>query len=56
MGRLSIASTSRLLLPFIHVQVRVKFEQIFMSKPLVTEPDGEMVTLFPKEARLRNLT
>ncbi|WIA14943.1 hypothetical protein OEZ86_003599 [Tetradesmus obliquus] len=37
-------------------EVRVKFEQIFMSKPLVTEPDGEMVTLFPKEARLRNLT
>lgn len=37
-------------------EVRVKFEQIFMSKPLVTEPDGETVTLFPKEARLRNLT
>jgi hypothetical protein len=38
------------------LQVRVKFEQIFMSKPLVTEADGEAVTLFPKEARLRNLT
>eukprot|EP00878_Enallax_costatus_P003513 GHUV01003727.1.p1 GENE.GHUV01003727.1~~GHUV01003727.1.p1 ORF type:complete len:120 (+),score=29.08 GHUV01003727.1:350-709(+) len=38
------------------VETRVKFEQIFMSKPLVTESDGETATLFPKEARLRNLT
>jgi DNA-directed RNA polymerase II subunit RPB2 len=37
-------------------EVRIKFEQIFMSKPLVTEADGETSTLFPKEARLRNLT
>jgi DNA-directed RNA polymerase II subunit RPB2 len=37
-------------------ETRVKFEQIFMSKPLVTEADGETSTLFPKEARLRNLT
>jgi DNA-directed RNA polymerase II subunit RPB2 len=37
-------------------EYRVTFEQIFMSKPLVTEADGETSTLFPKEARLRNLT
>lgn len=37
-------------------ETRIKFEQIFMSKPLVTEADGETSTLFPKEARLRNLT
>jgi hypothetical protein len=35
----------------------VKFEQIFMSKPMVTELlSGESQQLFPKEARLRNLT
>jgi DNA-directed RNA polymerase II subunit RPB2 len=38
------------------LQVRVKFEQIFMSKPMVTEMDGDSQQLFPKEARLRNLT
>jgi DNA-directed RNA polymerase II subunit RPB2 len=37
-------------------EIHIKFEQIFMSKPLVTEADGETATLFPKEARLRNLT
>lgn len=37
-------------------EIRIKFEQIFMSRPLVTEADGETSTLFPKEARLRNLT
>jgi hypothetical protein len=37
-------------------EIRIKFGQIFMSKPLVTEADGETSTLFPKEARLRNLT
>lgn len=37
-------------------ETRITFEQIFMSKPLVTEADGETSTLFPKEARLRNLT
>jgi hypothetical protein len=37
-------------------EFRVKFGQIFLSKPLVTEADGETATLFPKEARLRNLT
>eukprot|EP00877_Chromochloris_zofingiensis_P007160 jgi/Chrzof1/2698/Cz11g25180.t1 len=41
---------------FEEKEYRIKFEQIFLSKPLVTEPDGETATLFPKEARLRNLT
>jgi hypothetical protein len=41
----------------LSLQVRVKFEQIFMSKPMVTELlSGESQQLFPKEARLRNLT
>lgn len=34
----------------------VKFEQIYLSKPTTTEADGETAVLFPKEARLRNLT
>lgn len=37
-------------------EVRVKFGQIFLSRPVATEPDGETSTLFPREARLRNLT
>lgn len=37
-------------------EYKIKFGQIFLSKPLVTEADGETATLFPKEARLRNLT
>lgn len=35
---------------------RVQFGQIYLSKPMVTEADGMTSTLFPKEARLRNLT
>lgn len=34
----------------------VKFGQIYLSKPTFVEADGETVVLFPKEARLRNLT
>lgn len=34
----------------------IKFGQIYLSKPVVSEPDGTTLTLFPKEARLRNLT
>ena len=34
----------------------VSFNQIYLSKPMVTEADGMTSTLFPKEARLRNLT
>ena len=36
--------------------VTVSFGQIYLSKPMVTEADGMTSTLFPKEARLRNLT
>lgn len=36
--------------------VQIKFGQIYLSKPTFTEPDGETVVLFPKEARLRSLT
>ena len=35
---------------------KVEFKQIYLSKPMVTEADGMTSTLFPKEARLRNLT
>lgn len=34
----------------------VNFGQIYLSKPTMTEADGETGLLFPKEARLRNLT
>ncbi|KAG2291482.1 hypothetical protein Bca52824_038151 [Brassica carinata] len=35
---------------------KISFGQIYVSKPTITESDGETVTLFPKAARLRNLT
>ncbi|KAL6781338.1 RPB2 [Auxenochlorella protothecoides x Auxenochlorella symbiontica] len=34
----------------------IKFGQIYLSKPTFVEADGETVAIFPKEARLRNLT
>lgn len=34
----------------------IHFKQIYLSKPTITESDGETAVLFPKEARLRNLT
>lgn len=34
----------------------IEFEQIYLSKPIFIEADGETAVLFPKEARLRNLT
>lgn len=34
----------------------VEFGQIYLSKPVFTEADGENNVLFPREARLRNLT
>mmetsp|Transcript_20952 Transcript_20952/g.45838 ORF Transcript_20952/g.45838 Transcript_20952/m.45838 type:complete len:1183 (-) Transcript_20952:1037-4585(-) len=37
-------------------EIRILFGQIYLSKPLVTEHDNETQSLFPKEARLRNLT
>ncbi|GHP02192.1 DNA-dependent RNA polymerase II [Pycnococcus provasolii] len=35
---------------------KVRFGQIYLSKPMMVEADGDTSTLFPKEARLRNLT
>ena len=37
-------------------EYHIQFGQIYLSKPTITEADGETVVLFPKEARLRNLT
>ena len=37
-------------------ELRVKFEQIYLSQPMMTEADGETSTMFPREARLRNVT
>ena len=37
-------------------EYRIKFGQIYVAKPSFVEPDGETVVMFPKEARLRNLT
>lgn len=34
----------------------VKFGQIYLSTPVVAETDGDTKTLYPREARLRNLT
>ena len=36
--------------------IKIKFGQIYLSKPMMTESDGMTTTLFPHEARLRNLT
>ncbi|CAI7923669.1 unnamed protein product [Closterium sp. NIES-53] len=43
-------------LPRLQMTCKVTFGQIYLSKPTMTEPDGETNTLFPKAARLRNLT
>lgn len=37
-------------------EVSVKFGQVYLSKPTMTEADGETAVLFPREARLRSLT
>ena len=37
-------------------EYQVKFGQVYVSRPTFVEADGETVVLFPKEARLRNLT
>ncbi|KAJ1640261.1 RNA polymerase II core subunit [Pavlovales sp. CCMP2436] len=34
----------------------IEFGQVYLSRASVTEPDGKNSTLFPNEARLRNLT
>jgi DNA-directed RNA polymerase beta subunit len=38
------------------LSAQVRFHQIYVSKPTFVEADGETVGMFPKEARLRNLT
>ena len=43
-------------LPFGPFSMQIEFGQIYVSKPMYTEADGETAVLFPKEARLRNLT
>ncbi|KZV98958.1 DNA-directed RNA polymerase II, subunit 2 [Exidia glandulosa HHB12029] len=34
----------------------IKFGQIYLSRPTITEADGSVTPIFPQEARLRNLT
>ncbi|KAK4386603.1 DNA-directed RNA polymerase II subunit RPB2 [Sesamum angolense] len=41
---------------FAETIYKMSFGQIYLSKPMMTESDGETATLFPKAARLRNLT
>ncbi|KAL3645430.1 DNA-dependent RNA polymerase II [Castilleja foliolosa] len=41
---------------FVETVYRISFGQIYLSKPMMTESDGETNTLYPKAARLRNLT
>lgn len=42
--------------PPVCAALQVEFGQIYLSKPIFIEADGETAVLFPKEARLRNLT
>ena len=37
-------------------EIHISFNQIYLSKPTMTEADGETSGMFPNEARLRNLT
>lgn len=46
----------KLYIFFLQTIHKIRFGQIYLSKPMITESDGEMATLFPKAARLRNLT
>ena len=41
---------------YLQTIYKISFGQIYLSKPMMTESDGETATLFPKAARLRNLT
>lgn len=50
---LLVTNTFELILQTIY---KISFGQIYLSKPMMTESDGETATLFPKAARLRNLT
>ncbi|KAF9612408.1 hypothetical protein IFM89_039441 [Coptis chinensis] len=35
---------------------KISFDQLYFTKPMITEADGDTATLFPKAARLRNMT
>mmetsp|Transcript_12 Transcript_12/g.18 ORF Transcript_12/g.18 Transcript_12/m.18 type:complete len:416 (+) Transcript_12:30-1277(+) len=35
---------------------QIKFNQVYLSKPIIIEKDGSVTNLFPHESRLRNLT
>ncbi|KAL3848853.1 hypothetical protein ACJIZ3_010735 [Penstemon smallii] len=41
---------------FVETIFKISFGQIYLSKPMMTESDGETNTLYPKAARMRNLT
>ncbi|KAK9052552.1 hypothetical protein SSX86_029182 [Deinandra increscens subsp. villosa] len=41
---------------FVETIYRINFGQIYLSKPMMTESDGETASLYPKAARLRNVT
>lgn len=41
---------------FLQTIYKITFGQIFVSKPVMIESDGEVATLYPHTARLRNLT
>ncbi|CAD7697142.1 unnamed protein product [Ostreobium quekettii] len=41
---------------FDEKEYRIQFGQIYSAKPSFNEADGESTVLFPREARLRNLT
>ena len=45
-----------LFIMLLQTVYKISFGQIYLSKPMMTESDGETATLFPKAARLRNLT
>ncbi|CAH1448500.1 unnamed protein product [Lactuca virosa] len=46
----------RFVLDPVSTIYKINFSEIYLSQPLMTESDGEIVPLFPKAARLRNLT
>jgi len=39
-----------------HVNLKIKFGRLRIGPPSVKEADGSRRTIFPREARLRNLT
>jgi DNA-directed RNA polymerase II subunit RPB2 len=40
----------------LHRVFQIKFNQVYLSKPVVIEKDGSVTNMHPHEARLRNLT